>query len=235
MPPRRRAFRSNDFGLKPTTIPRDAKRQAEPPSRQGTHSHQNHFHFNPSRILVELNICFAASNAQPRLNVLPRRDFPAHVPLPGVAALVPRALTPGYRALAPAGAAQGKILSIILPSSCPCRGCSRKTFNYYLSSIVPEEHTLNNPTQATKERSGAGRRHRCPLAAWESACHEAPGLFAAKGRRWKKALFGDLLMSGLCHHVDKKKRRGTPRLCKYYCLTNRLVTHTLSSNRILAK
>ena len=34
MPPRRRAFRSNDFGLEPTTIPRDAKRQAEPPSRR---------------------------------------------------------------------------------------------------------------------------------------------------------------------------------------------------------
>ena len=146
MPPRRRAFRSNDFGLKPTTIPRDAKRQAEPPSRQGTHSHQNHFHFNPSRGLVEPCIRFTASNAQPRLNVLPRRDLPAHASLPGVAALVPRALTPGYRALAPAGAAQGKILSIILPSSCPCRGCSRKTFNYYLSSIVPEGHTLNNPT-----------------------------------------------------------------------------------------
>ena len=125
MPPRRRAFRSNNFGLKPTTIPRDAKRQAEPPSRQGTHSHQNHFRFNPSRRLVEPHTRFAASNAQPRLNLLPRRDFPAHAPLPGVAAL---------------------------PSSCPCRGSSRKTFNYYLSSIVPEGHTLNNPTQATKER-----------------------------------------------------------------------------------
>ncbi len=34
MPPRRRAFRSNDFGLEPTTVPRDAKRQAEPPSRR---------------------------------------------------------------------------------------------------------------------------------------------------------------------------------------------------------
>ena len=31
-------------------------------------------------MLVELNICFAASNPQPRLNVLPRRDFPAHAP-----------------------------------------------------------------------------------------------------------------------------------------------------------
>ena len=119
MPPRRRAFRSNNFGLRPTTIPRDAKRQAEPPSRQGTHSHQNHFRFNPSRRLVEPHTRFAASNAQPRLNVLPRRDFPAHAPLPGVAAL---------------------------PSSCPCRGSSRKTFNYYLSSIVPEGHPLNNPT-----------------------------------------------------------------------------------------
>ncbi len=44
---------------------------------------------------------FAASNPQPRPNLLPRRDFPAHAPLPGVAALVPRALTPGYQALAP--------------------------------------------------------------------------------------------------------------------------------------
>ena len=126
MPPRRRAFRSNDFGLKPTTIPRDAKRQAEPPSRRGTHSHQNHFRCNPSRMLVEPHTRFAASNAHPRLNLLPRRDFPAHAPIPGVAAL---------------------------PSSCPCRGCSRKTFNYYLSSIVPEGHPLNNPTQATKEHS----------------------------------------------------------------------------------
>ena len=122
MPPRRRAFRSNDFGLKPTTIPRDAKRQAEPPSRQGTHSHQNHFRFNPSRRLVEPHTRFAASNAQPRLNVIPRRDFPAHAPLPGVAAL---------------------------PSSCPCRGSSRKM----ITSIVPEGHPLNNPIQATKERS----------------------------------------------------------------------------------
>ena len=135
MPPRRRAFRCNDFGLKPTTIPRDAKRQAEPPSRQGTHSHQNHFRFNPSRMLVEPYSRFAASNLQPRLNVLPRRDFPAHAPLPGVAALVPRALTPGYQALAPNGAAQGKLLIIII------------------ASIVPEGQHLNNPTQATKERS----------------------------------------------------------------------------------
>ena len=34
MPPRRRAFRSNDFGVGPITIPRDAKRQAEPLSRR---------------------------------------------------------------------------------------------------------------------------------------------------------------------------------------------------------
>ena len=81
MPPRRRAFRSNDFGLEPTTIPRDAKRQAKPPSRQGTHSCQNHFRCNPSRRLVEPRLRFAASNAHPRLNVLPRRDFPAHRPV----------------------------------------------------------------------------------------------------------------------------------------------------------
>ena len=80
MPPRRRAFRSNDFGLEPTTIPRDAKRQAEPPSRQGAHSRQNHFHCNPSRRLVEHYSRFAANNAHPRLNILPRRDFPAHAP-----------------------------------------------------------------------------------------------------------------------------------------------------------
>ena len=70
MPPRRRAFRSNDFGLEPTTIPRDAKRQAEPLSRQGTHFHQNHFHCNPSRRLVGPHTRFAASNAQLRFNVL---------------------------------------------------------------------------------------------------------------------------------------------------------------------
>ena len=107
MPPRRRAFRSNDF-VKLTTIPRDAKCQAEPPFRRGTHSHQNHFHCNPSRKLVEPRIRFAASNPQPRLNVLPRRDFPAHAPIPGVKARGTSALTPGYQALAPNGAAQGK-------------------------------------------------------------------------------------------------------------------------------
>ena len=112
MPPRRRAFRSNDFGLEPTTIPRDAKRQAEPPSRQGTLFRQNHFHFNPSRKLVGHYSRYAANNTQPRLMVLLRRDFPAHHPFPGVAALVPRALTPGYRALAPNGAAQGILLVV---------------------------------------------------------------------------------------------------------------------------
>ena len=115
MPPRRRAFRSNDFGVGPSTVPRDAKRQAEPPSCHGTHSRQNHSRFNPSRKLVEPRIRFAASSAHLRLNKLPRRDFPAHAPLPGVAAL---------------------------PSSCPCRGSSRKM----ITSIVPEGHTLNNPT-----------------------------------------------------------------------------------------
>ena len=134
MSQRRRAFRSNDFGVGPPTVPRDAKRQAEPPSCQGTHSRQNHFRFNPSRRLVEPRIRFAASNLQPRLNVLPRCDFPAHAPLPGVAALVPHTLTPGYQALAPTGAAQGKLLIIII------------------ASIVPEGHPLNNPTQATKKR-----------------------------------------------------------------------------------
>ena len=38
--------------------------------------------------------------------------FPRTIPLPGVAALVPRALTPGYRALAPNGAAQGILLVV---------------------------------------------------------------------------------------------------------------------------
>ena len=147
MPPRRRAFRSNNFGLRPTTIPRDAKRQAEPPSRRGTHSHQNYSRFNPSRRLVEPFIRFAASNLQPRLNVLPRRDFPAHAPLPGVAALPSSCPCRGssrkiivyyfYQALAPTGAAQGKTLSIILPSSCPCRGCSRKTLNYNYCLYCP--------------------------------------------------------------------------------------------------
>ena len=87
MPPRRRAFRSNDFGLEPTTIPLDASRLAEPPSRQGTLFRQNHFHFNPSRMLVEHYSRYAANNAQPRLMVLLRRNFPAHRPFPGVAAL----------------------------------------------------------------------------------------------------------------------------------------------------
>ncbi len=153
MPPRRRAFHCNDFGLEPTIIPRDAKCQAEPPSRQGTHSRQNHFRCNPSRRLVEPHTRFAASNAQPRLNPLPRRDFPAHAPLPGVAAL---------------------------PSSCPCRGSSRKM----ITPIVPEGHPLNNPTQATKERrvgrndgtdtlSRRGSRHpRCI----KPACREREAL-----------------------------------------------------------
>ncbi len=158
MPPRRRAFRSNDFGLKPTTIPRDAKRQAEPPSRQGTHSHQNHFRFNPSRRLVEPHTRFAASNAQPRLNVIPRRDFPAHAPLPGVAAL---------------------------PSSCPCRGSSRKM----ITSIVPEGHTLNNPTQATKERVGWNddtdtlsiTPHKAKAAVWGGTTAPVPSRGAGVG------------------------------------------------------
>ena len=156
MPPRRRAFHCNDFGLEPTTIPRDAKCQAEPPSRQGTHSHQNHFRCNPSRRLVEPHTRFAASNAQHRLNPLPRRDFPAHAPLPGVAAL---------------------------PSSCPCRGSSRKM----ITSIVPEGHPLNNPTQATKERRvGAERRHRHPLAARESASKMHKTCLPRKGGVGKK-------------------------------------------------
>ena len=69
----------------------------------------SHFRFNPSRRLVEPHTRFAASNAQPRLELFPRRDFPAHAYLPEVAALVPHALTPGYQALAPNGAAQGKL------------------------------------------------------------------------------------------------------------------------------
>ena len=87
MPPRRRAFRSNDFGLELTTIPRDAKRQAEPPSRQGTLFRQNHFHFNPSRKLVGHYSRYAANNAQPRLMVLLRRNFPAHHPITTLATL----------------------------------------------------------------------------------------------------------------------------------------------------
>ena len=146
MPPRRRAFRCNDFGLDTTTIPRDAKRQAEPPSRQGTHSRQNHFRFNPSRRLVEPHTLFAASNLQPRLNVLPRRDFPAHAPLPGVAAL---------------------------PSSCPCRGCSRKNIIFPLLSrrdilsITPHKRRrsamwgwMTVPTPSRGAGVGIARRER---------------------------------------------------------------------------
>ena len=98
MPPRRRAFHCNNFGLKPTTITRDAKSQVEPPSRQGTHSHQNYFRFNPSRMLVEPYTRFAASDPQPRLNVLPRRDLPAHCPTQGL-----QRPFPGYRAFVPPG------------------------------------------------------------------------------------------------------------------------------------
>ena len=166
-PPRRRAFRSNNFGLKPTTIPRDAKRQAEPPSRQGTHSHQNYFRFNPSRRLVEPRIRFAANNEHPRLNPLPRRDFPAHA-------------SRFYRAFAPAGAAQGKILSFLL---------------------VPEGHPLNNPTQATKERSGAERRHLKNFRGAGIGIQDARNLLAAKGRQWGKGVLGELSMPALCHHV----------------------------------
>ena len=205
MPPRRRAFRSNDFGLKPTTIPRDAKRQAEPPSRQGTHSHQNHFRFNPSRRLVEPHTRFAASNAQPRLNVIPRRDFPAHAPLPGVAALVPRALTPGYQALAPNGAAQGKLLIIII------------------ASIVPEGHPLHNPTQATKKRrvgmddgtdtlsitthkrrrsAGVGMDGGTRTLSRRGSRHPRCLKFARREREaLEKALFGELLLPALCHQI----------------------------------
>ena len=81
---RRRAFHCNDFGLDSATIPRDAKRQAGPPSRNGIHSRQNHFRFNPSRMLVGHYSRFAANNAQPRLMVLPRRDFPHTVPFQGL-------------------------------------------------------------------------------------------------------------------------------------------------------
>ena len=63
----------------------------------------SHFRFNPSRMLVGPHTRFAANIVLPRPNILPRRDF-FHAPsIPGVTALVPRALTPGYRAFAPTG------------------------------------------------------------------------------------------------------------------------------------
>ena len=69
-PPRRRAFRSNVFGLTRTTIPRDAKRQAEPPSRQGTHSRQKHFHCNPSRTPVRTHSPFRGEPSNPFARIL---------------------------------------------------------------------------------------------------------------------------------------------------------------------
>ncbi|MCR4858287.1 MAG: hypothetical protein K5890_08855 [Bacteroidales bacterium] len=94
---------------------------------------------------------------------------------------------------------------------------------YYLSSIVPEGHPLNNPTQATKER-GVGRndgtdtlsitphkRRRSVVWGWMTApipsrgagvgIQDAKNLLAAKGRRWKKTLLRDLLMQVWCHQV----------------------------------
>ena len=120
MPPRRRAFRSNDFGLEPTTIPRDAKRQAEPPSRQGAHSRQNHFHCNPSRRLVEHYSRFAANNAHPRLNILPRCDCRQRAVLPHTALL--RRLY-----------GVNKILSL--------RDCSRKSIVYYFYRALAPDGT----------------------------------------------------------------------------------------------
>ncbi len=137
MPPRRRAFRSNNFGLEPTTIPRDAKRQAEPPSRKGAHSRQNHFHFNPSRRLVETHIRFAASNAHPRLNVLPHRDYPAHAPH-------------FYRAFAPAGAMWH--LTNRLPFAPGRRNTSwQDTPAVRLSSNAPSSPRLHNVSSGVIE------------------------------------------------------------------------------------
>ena len=111
MPPRRRAFHYNDFGLEPTTIP-------PPTIGDGGISDWQWHPFSPKSFPFQ-------SLTQARRTPLPFRGeqrttsshgspvprfFPRTVPLPGVAALVPRALTPGYRALAPNGAAQGKCL-----------------------------------------------------------------------------------------------------------------------------
>ena len=56
--------------------------------------------YKPSLFRTEKAPCFVARYSRGAI-VIKRR------PAPGVAALVPRALTPGYRALAPDGAAQG--------------------------------------------------------------------------------------------------------------------------------
>ena len=141
MPPRRRAFRSNDFGLEPTTIPLDASRLAEPPSRQGTLFRQNHFHFNPSRMLVGHYSRYAANNAQPRLMVLLRRDFPAHRPITGVAAL-----------------------PIAKQKARPLRG----RFNHIVifhSDVFRRNTLLCKPTRPC----GVEQQHREPLAAREPA------------------------------------------------------------------
>ncbi len=104
MPPRRRAFRSNDFGLKPTTIPRDTKRQAEPPSRQG-------------RITTKI-ISTAIPHACPSdPTPVSRRATNTLVSTFSRAAIIPRTQPSQglqrYRALAPDGAAQGNILSFL--------------------------------------------------------------------------------------------------------------------------
>ena len=186
MPPRRRAFRSNDFGLKPTTIPRDAKRQAEPPSRRGTYSHQNHFRCNPSRTLVEPRIRFSANNIHPRLNLLPRRDCrQAHRPAPDCTAV-----SSGVIEIV---SLRDIILSRPTNHQCP-------TSNSFFH-IVQEGHPRHNPAQATKERSEAEWRHRHPLAARESASKRHGTGSPRKGGVGKKALFGELSMPTLCHHV----------------------------------
>ena len=75
--PRRRAVRSNVFGLTHAAIPRDAKRQAESPSLQGTHSRQKHNRSHPSRDTRSNQLSLSRRRERsPRPTVFPRRESP---------------------------------------------------------------------------------------------------------------------------------------------------------------
>jgi len=75
--PRRRAVRSNVFGSTHDAIPRDAKRQAESPSRPCTHSRQKHNRSHPSRDTRSNQLSLSRRRKRsPRPTVFPRRESP---------------------------------------------------------------------------------------------------------------------------------------------------------------
>ena len=119
MPPRRRAFRSNDFGLEPTTIPRDAKRQAEPPSRRER---------IPAKIISTAIPHACSSNPTP----ISRRATHTLVSTFSRAAIFPRAVLP-HTALLRRLYGVNKILSL--------RDCSRKSIVYYFYRALAPDGT----------------------------------------------------------------------------------------------